>query len=1437
MPPDFQQSSLRSSGTITEPHAELLAQSGIAAQFATDIGVRSAQTDADLPEALRAQPNAATPGVLFPWNSPSQGLVHQLRPDEPVTDGNGRPVKYVFPHGVGSVLNALRTEGSTMLLVEGTKQALVTAQYAPDDVAVYGMSGCWSWSTDQIPIEDLHVARGRRVIVVLDADAASNRSVYDAGVKLRGALLAEGAEWVRFVHLAANGSKGLDDILGSRSETSRAGYLATLVERASAPTTRSAVKEAKVEFPAASRPTAKKAKSESTELPSGKVPVDATDLDVADAYVKRFAGQVLFDRTSERWLAYHDGIWDTEGGLALAKANFQDMVRNEIVAVREDADGNPYPDREWLFGAPRIGHVLNHVSSNRDMHTTAHRLDSNPWLWNAANCVIDLSTGQPMAHDPALMMTIQSPVTYDPDAECPEFNGFITWALPDPEVRAYVQKILGLAMVGEQVLHHFYVFTGEDGRNGKGTLIRMVAEVFGLYATGVKRDVLIESKFESHSTKLATFFRRRFAYTEEMSAHCKWDAALVKDLTGGGTLTANYMRQDDFTFKKSHTLALATNSRPHVDPGETAFWRRYREIPFTRTLTDDEIDPDLEHRMVANELPGILNWLLDGLLDYHADKLTTPKAVEEASSGTRRQSDPVFRFVSEEIERTRNSEDLLLGDDVWNRWSTWCGRQDPPEHAGQKIGFVKKICHATGLTYDEKGPSGSDTPRLRDNGRSNIRFYRRLKWGQGEPATEPVTDATEGVTDSADHEEPVLPGQAMPVTEVTEVTEDSHWSTNTRKENLTQQCTTFHASLIEGVPSVTPVTSVAHTPSPGKTFVDRQPGSVAPQVRGTNESTAACVAFDIETGSAAMTTLFSSGPEYVRLSGYSVEGGPVQVTTSLDEISDRVTSADMVVGHNIMGFDMIALARLGGVDLRALADEDRLVDTKILAMLADPPHAKMNVGEAERYYSLDNVGERLLGHTKHGDLKALAREFGDPSLKGKAREADGYGKIPTDDARYVEYLRGDVAITDELLAALPIDEYARREHRVAAIGAGLTLAGFRVDVPTVHERYEAGEARRAELVQWLRDEHGLPSVKKDGKPCTAPQSTQAGKEAIERAFLSAGFPDDDIPRTANGAIAMSKEVLEALLEHQAEDYPGIVPIVEAVQSLNGIRTVYGTVLEYLVGDRVHPNVSMRQASGRWSILDPGLTVFGKRGGKATERAVFLPDADDHVLISADLSQIDARAVAVWSQDENYMALFAPGKDLHTEVAVAIFGDPSKREMAKVISHGANYGLGLNGLLSRNPKIDPELAARFYELQPQRFPGVELWKADVRGRAGAGELLDNGFGRKLYVNPERAYTQAPALVGQACARDLMMEGLLRLPVDVAAMIRAVVHDEVVLSVPMARIDEVERTVLDALSFQWAPPGKDIPIQIEAGLGERGRSWAGCYGAQYGEVWEA
>lgn len=264
--------------TIIEQHAVYLRdQAAITPEVAADAGIRSATTVDELPEWARSWGEQAVPAIVFPWRSPSGEVVEQVRPDTPVGEQ-----KYLWPKGQSSLLNAARPvtdEHDTVLIVEGTKQTLAAAAYAPANCAVYGVGGCRNWSTDGIPLSDLMVVEDKRVVILLDADAGSNRDVYDAGLALGRACKSEackGEPW--FVWLPGGRSTGIDDLLARRPEEKRAGFLAHQIKLAVESTGHQ--KQVK---PAAKQPDAKKDVTFTTPLAGvGDRPVVYLDGDRLD---------------------------------------------------------------------------------------------------------------------------------------------------------------------------------------------------------------------------------------------------------------------------------------------------------------------------------------------------------------------------------------------------------------------------------------------------------------------------------------------------------------------------------------------------------------------------------------------------------------------------------------------------------------------------------------------------------------------------------------------------------------------------------------------------------------------------------------------------------------------------------------------------------------------------------------------------------------------------------------------------------------------------------------------------------------------------------------------------------------------------------------------------------------------------------------------------
>ncbi len=571
------------------------------------------------------------------------------------------------------------------------------------------------------------------------------------------------------------------------------------------------------------------------------------------------------------------------------------------------------------------------------------------------------------------------------------------------------------------------------------------------------------------------------------------------------------------------------------------------------------------------------------------------------------------------------------------------------------------------------------------------------------------------------------------------------------------------------------------------------------------------VPFDLETAGAS--ELFSYGPGYMRLAGFGLPDNSVGFTTNPEELIQILYDAPFYYAHNFFGFDGLVLAFYYGADWERLAEH--ALDTLILDRLDYPPRAR-DTGGSEDKYDLDHVCERRGVPGKTDSIANLAAKFG------------GWDQIPIDDPDFRRYLEGDVMAIRGLMPLLPRTQYAKREHELATIAGRMTLNGFRVDIPLLKERIEHGQETKQEALEILRDDYDLPLGRFEWKgrgdareefwrTFDSPFATKEGRQWLVEVWDAFGVRNP--PLTDKGQLSTSAEALREIADSEIT-HPDLCRILDLMGIVTTTRTVYQTCEDHLIGDRVHPLISMSQASGRWSVKEPGLTVFGKRGGRFRERDVFIPDflppEDDWVLVSVDLNQVDMRGIAGHCQDPRYMALMdSPEKDPHKELAIRLFGDAGMRDKVKWIGHGENYGLGKKKLIASG--FDPGVVRRYYEEMERQFPIRNSWRDNIRAEAEAGHMLDNGFGRQLRCDPARAWTQAPALMGQSAAMDIMKEGMRRTDPEVRQFFKVPVHDEVVVSCPRKDAEEVVHELSRAFTFEW----KNVPIYCD--VSRIGTSW--------------
>ena len=593
--------------------------------------------------------------------------------------------------------------------------------------------------------------------------------------------------------------------------------------------------------------------------------------------------------------------------------------------------------------------------------------------------------------------------------------------------------------------------------------------------------------------------------------------------------------------------------------------------------------------------------------------------------------------------------------------------------------------------------------------------------------------------------------------------------------------------------------------------------------------------FDIETHSADL--LFSMDRyEFFRIGGCKWAGSDeVYLTTDLDEYIDILESADVIVGHNIHDYDLRAIYGPDSDRPLELAMERRVRDTWTHAVLVNPaPYIFTNrFGKSvladtpekmKRWFGLDEQAYQLGVTGKTDSLVELAFEFGDPSLPKKERIKDGFGKIPTDDERYRNYLIGDVNasefVDNALLKLGKMNAYAWREQELDARKAVISSNGVRVDTANAQARVDKLAARREVILKELQERYDFPT---EGK---SPWATTEGKAAIMAALADHGITPEtrkEWPLTATGTPSLGGEALKKLTAGTPAEEMGT-----ALAELKGQRSLAQLALDSTHPDGfVHPEISMLQRSGRWSTTKPGLTIWNSRGPGAIEKEYFLPDFDDEVLLEIDYSNADARAVAAMSGDRRFAERFEPGADGHLINAWSAWGkdvvgtdkdDPvtgNYRFKAKALGHGWNYG-GQAKTLSKQAGLPLEDGKSFCEGMNSTYIVLIRWQNSVRRMAQAGYVI-NDWGRKMWIEKGREFTQGPALMGQSTTREIVCDALLRMPIEVLRKVKAQVHDALLFSVPKAYFELWKKNLVRIMETDFQPKkgGQKLAFPVEAG----------------------
>lgn len=325
-------------------------------------------------------------------------------------------------------------------------------------------------------------------------------------------------------------------------------------------------------------------------------------------------------------------------------------------------------------------------------------------------------------------------------------------------------------------------------------------------------------------------------------------------------------------------------------------------------------------------------------------------------------------------------------------------------------------------------------------------------------------------------------------------------------------------------------------------------------------------------------------------------------------------------------------------------------------------------------------------------------------------------------------------------------------------------------------------------------------------------------------------------KTAGGA----RSTRESELTKLKDEHSIVQKILEYRELQKLLSTYIDNIPEMLEGDRLHATfLQAGTTTGRMASNDPNLQNIPIKSelGRAIRNA-FIP-SKGFVLCGIDYSQIELRVAAILSGDKNLMDIFKNGEDVHTEVALRVFGtdDKEARRKAKVINFGILYGMGVNAL-KQNLGTDRKEAQEFYNAYFKNFQGLEKYLEEVKGEANRKGYTETLFGRRRYFQGLRSplpyiRAQAERMAINAPIQGTATGDIVKLAIvevdkyikeeglDKDAHILMQVHDELVFEIKKEKAGTVIPRLKDIMeSVLTNKQSKGVPIVADA---EAGDNW--------------
>lgn len=377
-----------------------------------------------------------------------------------------------------------------------------------------------------------------------------------------------------------------------------------------------------------------------------------TDLGNAERLIARFGIDLRFCDPLGGWLA-----WDGRRWLVDTTGHVERLAQATVRAIYAEANAAQDDDTRKALGkhalasesASRQRALLDLAWSQTGIAVASDVWDRDPWLFNCANGTLDLRTGELREHRREDMLTKLAPVDYRAGASDPVLDAYLAAATQGNTAFAdYLQRACGYTLTGLTDEETVFLVLG-PGATGKSTLVEALLAAMGDYATKTSFDTfLVQRNVGGARPDLVAMRGARMVAAVEPEKERRLATALIKELSGGDTISARALYKPPFSFRPTFKLWLAANAAPEMDDDDTGLWRRLLRLPFEHAIPEGDRDPQIKAHLTSPDGGrAVLAWAVEGCLRWQREKLRPPDMVRRATAELRREFDPLAEFFTE----------------------------------------------------------------------------------------------------------------------------------------------------------------------------------------------------------------------------------------------------------------------------------------------------------------------------------------------------------------------------------------------------------------------------------------------------------------------------------------------------------------------------------------------------------------------------------------------------------------------------------------------------------------------------------------------------------------------------------------------------------------------------------------------------------------------